>query len=272
MAVISEFATEIAHVPGLENVVADALTRQFDDVEAPVAVHSVVHCLTDVDLAEIARKQRPIGEERPSSLRLESIRFPGMQEPVICDTSLGRPRILVPESSRPSVFSAVHNLAHPSGKATLAIISRSYAWENMRRDVLRWARNCQACATSKVARHEQPAVRPIPVPAERFDHVHVDIVGPFEADQGYRYILTAIDRTTRWPEATPIADTTADTVLQAFIGGWIARFGVPRTVTSDRGAQFTSETWKAALGRLGINMSATTAYHPQSNGVVERFH
>ena len=81
-----------------------------------------------------------------------------------------------------------------------------------------------------------------------------------------------LDRTTRWPEAIPIPDTTAVTVLQAFIAGWIARYGVPRVVTSDRGAQFTFRIWSSTLSGLGITATTTTAYHPQSNGLVERFH
>ena len=99
-----------------------------------------------------------------------------------------------------------------------------------------------ACQTSKIAIHTKPLVKPIPVPQTRFDHIHVDLVGPFSPDRGYKYILTMVDRTTRWPEAVPITDASADSVLEAFIGNWISRFGVLGTVTTDRGKQFTSET------------------------------
>ena len=181
-------------------------------------------------------------------------------------------RVLVPEGKQRSIFNVIHGLAHPSGKATLAIIARSYVWRGMRCDVLRWASQCEACATSKMARHTRPPVMPIPSPSERFSQVHVDIVGPFSPDQGFRYLLTMVDRTTRWPEAAPIADRTTDTVLQAFLVHWVARFGIPDTVVTDRGAQFTSKTWKRTLMRLGAKVTTTTAYHPQANGMVERFH
>ena len=270
LAFISEFATDVAHVPGLENVVADALTRQYDD-EAAI-VNAVTHTLSDVSLADLAGDQRPIHEEPASSLRLELVRFPGVDASVVCDTSLGRPRVLVPETRRRSIFNAIHGLAHPSGRTTLAILAKTYAWHGMRRDVLRWARQCEACAASKIARHQSPPVQAIPVPSTRFTHVHVDIVGPFPPDRGFKYLLTMIDRTTRWPEAVPLADTKTDTVLQAFLDHWVSRFGVPHTVTTDRGAQFTSGTWRQTLTRLGITASTTSAYHPQANGLVERLH
>ena len=262
----------MAHIPGLENVVAEALTRQYDEVEATAVVHSVVHSLSDIDLAEVAREQPRVEDESPSSLRLECIKFPGTEQPVVCDTSLGRPRVLIPEPKHRAIFDAVHNLAHPLGKVMLGIVARSYAWPNMRRDVLRWAAQCQSCRMCKTSRHAKPPVKPIAVPAERFQQVHVDIVGPFTSERGFRYILTMIDRTTRWTETVPLEDITAETVLQAFMMGWIARFGVPATVTSDRGTQFTSEAWRSALERLGIRVSTTTSYHPQANGMVERFH
>ena len=76
-------------------------------------------------------------------------------------------------------------------------------WEGMRRDILSWSRDCQECGRNKIARHTQQPVLPIPVPQCRFEHVHVDVVGPFPKDQEMKYILTMIDRTTRWPEAVP---------------------------------------------------------------------
>jgi transposase InsO family protein len=111
----------------------------------------------------------------------------------------------------------------------------------------------------------------IPVPTHKFSHVHVDLVGPLPtSSDGHVYLLTIIERSTRWFEAVPQRNMEASTHVDAIIANWVARFGVPATVTTDRGAQFTSTPWTSACTSLGIKHMLTTAYHPQSNGLVER--
>ena len=90
--------------------------------------------------------------------------------------------------------------------------------------------------------------------------------------KGYTHLLTVVDRFTRWPEAIPLSQTDAASVGRAFALHWIARFGVPTDITSDRGPQFTAEIWRALAESLGSKVHHTTAYHPQANGLVERFH
>ena len=67
-------------------------------------------------------------------------------------------------------------------------------------------------------------------------------------------------------------DATTESCARAFVRHWLPRFGVPNTIVSDRGPQFTSKLWESLNKLLGISASTTTAYHPQSNGMVERFH
>jgi transposase InsO family protein len=103
--------------------------------------------------------------------------------------------------------------------------------------------------------------------------VHVDLVGPLPASSdGHVYLLTIIDRSTRWFEAVPPRNMEASMRVDAVIANWVARFGMPATVTMDRGAQFTSTLWTSACKSLGIKHVLTTAYHPQSNGIVEHVH
>ena len=118
------------------------------------------------------------------------------------------------------------------------------------------------------------------IPSSRFHTVHIDIIGPLPpakcSNNPYinpcRYVLTCIDRTSRWIEAQPISDITAQTVAEAFVNTWITRFGVPLHVISDKGKQFESELFLELSKIIGFYRLRTTSYHPQCNGLIERAH
>ncbi|GFY27949.1 retrovirus-related Pol polyprotein from transposon opus [Trichonephila clavipes] len=109
-------------------------------------------------------------------------------------------------------------------------------------------------------------------PSQRFDHVHLDLIGPLPPSNGYTYCLTMIDRFSKWPEAQPLKDITAETVAEAFFSSWVSRFGTPAILTTDRGRQFESSLFKALSKLLGVQKCRTTEYHPQANGMIEELH
>ena len=135
----------------------------------------------------------------------------------------------------------------------------------MNSDIANWCRYCTGCQTAKVSRHNRPVLGKFAELTERFDHVHVDLVGPLPYSDGFQYLLTCVDRFTRWPEI-PIIDIRAETVADAFFSGWVARSGTPATITMDRGAQSESRLWDTLCNQFGITRNRTTSYHPQSNG------
>ena len=99
-----------------------------------------------------------------------------------------------------------------------------------------------------------------------------DRVGPLPPSQGFTHLFTIVDRFTRWPEAIPLTSTDTKSCARALLSHWIARFGLPQHITSDRGPQFTSQLWSSVSELYGSKVQQTTAYHPQANGLVERFH
>jgi transposase InsO family protein len=206
-----------------------------------------------------------------SALRLQSVRVQSMQ--LLCDVSRGVPRPVVPLQDRQGVFQMLHGLAHPGIRATRRLVSARFVWGGLARDVGVWCCDCQTCQRGKVTKQLAAPLQAFPPAPRRLSHVHVDLVGPLPSSaEGYVYLLTVIDRATRWVKAVPLKNMEADTEAEQFITCWVARFGVPANVTSDRGPQFTSATWSGLCRQLGTRHILTTAYHPQANGMVERVH
>ena len=238
------------------------------------AVDSVSPPIVDFEAMAAAQDNcRFLSDESPHhSLTLHPIPLPNSTNSIICDVSHGIPRPVVPPSFRKVVFNALHSLSHPGIKATQKLISQRFVWPKMYSLIKRWARSCLPCQHSKVVRHTLSPVASFPAPDAQFDHIHINIVGPLPPSHGQTYLLTCIDRFTRWPEAFPLADITAPSVARSLVSGWIARFDVPSTITTDRGGQFESSLWAQLMAILGTTRCRTTSYHPQSNGLVERFH
>ncbi|KAL0860137.1 hypothetical protein ABMA27_010444 [Loxostege sticticalis] len=101
-----------------------------------------------------------------------------------------------------------------------------------------------------------------------FKYVHIDLIGPLPPSGQYRYCLTAVDRFTCWPEVVPLSDITAETVAKAFISAWVAHFGCPTDIVTDRGRQFESALFQQLSQSIEFQHRETTAYHPKCNGLV----
>ncbi|XP_011060754.1 PREDICTED: uncharacterized protein LOC105149794 [Acromyrmex echinatior] len=159
----------------------------------------------------------------------------------------GNPPLYIGIFPRDRVFHLFHDAAHPNPKVT---------------------------DQSKITRHVQ--LHSIPekfvTPDGRFEHVHMNLIGPLPESDGYRYCVTMIDRFSRWPVAIPLKDIETITVARAFYDNWIANFRAPKTITTDQGSQFEAQLFTALLQLIGCQRIRTTAYHPASNGMIERWH
>ncbi len=139
-------------------------------------------------------------------------------------------------------------------------------------DVTAWARGFLACHQGKIHRHARLVPLPIPIPQWHFSHLHVDLLGPLQYTNNFNYIFTIIDRMSKWMEAIPLSETSTAACAKALTFTWISRFGVPQMITSDRGLQFTSNLWFQLCKMLNVSHKQTTAYHPESDGAVERLY
>ena len=258
---IGQFSTDIRHIAGADNIVADTFSRIEEigvlDYEALAAAQA--------DDCELQTFLLP-----GSVLKIKRLQVPNVNAYIYCDVSTNATRPFVPKTFREKVFRSVHGLSHPGVRTTVKLVSQRFVWPSMRKDVSLWARACVECQRNKVSRHVFSPRGTFP-PSARFEHVHVDLITMPSSD-GFRYCLTCIDRFTCWPEAFPLPDQEAATVARAFYGGWVSRFGPPLRITTDQGSQFGSQLFKHLNMLLGSTQLRTTAYHPASNGKVENLH
>jgi hypothetical protein len=267
LSFISEFTTDIRHISGKDNIVADALSR----IET-------ISCPQTITYADIAAAQErdsntsQIISENSSNTSIKKISIPNTDLELYCDTSTPYVRPYIPTECRKQIFNIIHDVSHPGTRTTRKLITQKYYWPSMNTDIGKWTKACISCQKSKIHRHTTSPTASFP-PADRFQHIHIDIVGPLPTtEHGKRYVITMIDRATRWPEAIPTDDISADTVAKVVYEHWIARFGCPATLTSDQGRQFESQLFANLMKQMGITKTRTTPYHPQSNGMIERWH
>lgn len=260
---ISQFTTDIRYIKGTDNVVADAMSR----------VESISLEEDYQALAESQERDEELKEAGSfTSLKLRKIVVPGTDTSIICDTSTGRPRPYLTLPFRRAAFDRLHGLSHPGVRATLRLVAERYVWPHINTDCRQWAKSCLQCQRSKVTRHTSAPLMSFPIATKRFCHVHIDIIGPLPPSDNFTYCLTAVDRFTRWPEAWPMTSITAEEVADTLVTGWISRFGVPSTVTTDQGRQFESALFRRLMNVCATKRIRTTSYHPCANGMVERMH
>ena len=140
----------------------------------------------------------------------------------------------------------------------------------MRSDITRWIHGCLVCNSHSPGRAVSAPLTPIPV-AGPFDRVGVDIIQFPRSHQGNQYAVVFVDYLTKWPEVYPVPDQCAATIANLLVREIVSRHGVPSEVLSDRGRVFLSGLLKEVQQLLGFKKVNTSAYHPQTDGLVERF-
>ena len=139
-------------------------------------------------------------------------------------------------------------------------------------DVEHWIRGCTHCSQRKGSRSKYKApLHPIPA-REPWDQVACDVIGPFPATlSGNKYIVVFQDIFTAWPEAFATSNINAVIIVQLLLDNIILRYGAPRTFLTDRGTNFLSKLINELCKMVNTKKINTTPYHPECDGMVERF-
>ena len=232
-----------------------------------------LECVSPAIVAEAQEQDEEIKKLKaglhPPSLVFKPVEFGEYK--LLCEMSMDKPRPFLPKPLRNFVMKNLH-FAHNGVKESVRSMSSRYYWQDLRSDVTVFVQTCHGCQSQKSSKIRPPHYGEFKVPDQRFSHCHVDIVGPLPESEGFKYLLTIIDRTTRHLSALPVKEPSAKECSQAFLLHYVAQYGLPSACTSDQGRNFVSNLFQEMQKNLGIDVNHTPIYWPQGNGLIERNH
>ena len=186
-------------------------------------------------------------------------------------------QIVVPAKYRHHVLMLGHATpmsGHLGVKKTYFRILKHFFWPYIKTDVKRYCKTCTVCQMAGKPNQKPPKapLKPIPAFNEPFSHLILDCVGPLpRTKSGKQYLLTIMCSSTRFPEAIPLSSIKTTAICNA-MNTYFSRFGLARSIQTDQGSNFQSNQFKQFLSEQDIKQVRSTAYHPESQGALERFH
>lgn len=268
---LDEYNFEIVHRKGTQIPNADALSRYIGAITS-----AEIEYLPSHDIDDIIHFQKKDTECKTLS---HTPQYHKTQTGLIIHTQKGK--ILLPKQLRTNIIQLHHNnplSAHYGREKTLARVQEQFYWPNITTDINNYINTCNSCALRKNSGQIKPPVGTFHEPKATFEALSVDIVGPLEISENgqtgekYKYILTVICQFSRFLEAFPIVNQTAETVAKVLVNEIFTRYGTPKILLSDLGTNFTSTLLKEICKILKIKKIFTTAYNPKANGKLERTH
>ena len=156
-------------------------------------------------------------------------------------------------------------------KKTTVHVMRRFYWPTLHRDVADFCRSCEQCQKSSHQKVPRAPMVPLPIIGEPFERIAMDVVGPLPRSRGgHRYVLVICDYATRYPEAIAMKTVDAEAVAEELLK-LFSRVGIPKEILTDQGPNFTSRLLAELYQLLHVDALRTSPYHPQTDGLVERF-
>jgi hypothetical protein len=297
METIADYDLGISYTPGKANVMADALSRKsycdnlmvkraqprlFEELRKLnlriVPQGSLNNLVIQPDLEKAVNNAHAKDAEidlMKKDLHLQKYRDFSLSED---GTLYFRNRIVVPrfELMPDKVMKEAHDTPlsiHPGSTKMYRDLRQRYWWSKMKQDIARYVAECDVCHRVK-AEHQKPAgiLQPLPIPLWKWDKVQMDfITGLPRSQKGHDAILVVVDQLSKVAHFLPVKETiTASQLSELYISRIVSLHGIPKEISSDRGGLFTSKFWESFQEAMGTHITWSSAYHPQSQGQVER--
>ena len=296
---LNEYRFNIQYKPGVENVVADLLSRSTtasdsttqqnaistDDMSLYIRTifgGSTFETLSLSEVAESTAEDKVLSQvmKRCNTgwLKADTIDpvlssfYKLAEEFSVEEGVLFRgERAVIPTSLRSQVLQLAHE-GHPGIVKMRQRLRDCVWWPGMSVDVDGQVKHCEACLLSgKSARPVVAPLQHLQFPPKPWHTIAIDIKGELHGEaSSWRYLIVVYDLHSKWPEVRAVNTVTSSVVI-AFLKDLFSRWGLPTRIISDNGKQFVSREIEAFLSSLSIAHSRTALYHPQSNGAVERF-
>ena len=162
--------------------------------------------------------------------------------------------------------------AHLGQEKTFQKIQQRFYWVGQRKDIREWCEKCMDCASRKSPKRKRRGSMGTIKAVYPFQIIAMDILGPLPSTKlGNKYVLVIGDYFTKWTEAYPMPDMEAVTVAGILVNQFICRFGTPEQIHTDQGRNFESILFQELCQMMDVRKTRTTPYHPQSDGMIERF-
>src|SRR5258707_4554077 len=291
---LSRFDFILTHKPGRQMGRPDALSRRADH---PRGAEDNVDCtLLTPEVFEL-RVMEAVTLEGEEAVFMEWIRQSDQYDnPVVkalkaldagelhsdewtCaeEVVLYRGRVYIPDDPQlhHDLVHAHHSTAvtgHPGRWKTLELVSQNYWWPGLSRYVTKFIAGCDACNQTKTSPTQKVGkLIPNKVPSRHWQVISVDMIGELPDSKGYNAVLMVVDRLSKRIHAVPTV-TSLDSagVARLFLEHVWRHHGLPEEVISDRGPTFLSNFLRELAALLGVKLTPSTSYHPQTDGQTER--
>ena len=184
-------------------------------------------------------------------------------------------KIVIPYNMIQKILQECHDktlVGHPGSRKTFQFVNRTYWWPSIRKDVNDYVQSCDICSRAKPIRMKPAGLlQPLPTAPRPWFSISMDFITDLPPVDGYDSILVIVDRFSKMAHFIPCTKTITSTGLSTlFINNIVRIHGLPNDIVSNQGPQFNSQFWNATLKNLNIQCNLSSAFHPQSDGQMER--